>query len=151
MADAAAASPEPAAAAAAAEPAPAPAARRWILANGSSVCALAAAPLPPPATCLSEVPTRALRPDYFPAAPDEVPGWDAAGTSKRGLKARMLDLRWARLRLEKERRRLPPPRRPPASGHAATAAAQRLQLRPLVIATATATAQTKARKGPHPC
>ena len=80
--------------------------RAWSLAGGSSVYELKAELLPAGYSCIADVPARLLRAEFWAVAPDEVPGWDSPGVTKRGLKARMVDLRWARLRAEKERRRL---------------------------------------------
>ncbi|RYG56452.1 hypothetical protein EON66_02875 [archaeon] len=74
--------------------------RIWRLRSGQ--CAYECAP------CLSQVavdalPVSALKAEHFSATPDEVPGWQ--DMTKSALKRAMLDLRFAKLREERLRRR----------------------------------------------
>ena len=72
---------------------------KWILASGSPVYALSGLP----EEQLKNVPTDKLRVEHFAVAPDEVTGWQEM--SKNQLKKRMADIRWVKLKDERQSRK----------------------------------------------
>ena len=72
----------------------------WVTSGGKKVYSLAGLS----DNELSETASDELKPDHFPVKPDEVKGWESM--SKNGLKKAMADLRWNKLRDERQRRKL---------------------------------------------